>query len=46
MCSKPPVVGVSIRTSTGERRGFGASAPLSTRALSLHFVKAVGSMNS
>ena len=32
--SKPPVA-VSVRISTGERRSFGATAPLSTRASSL-----------
>ena len=31
--SKPPAA-VGVRISTGERHGFGASAPFSTRALS------------
>ena len=31
MCSKPPAVGVNMRISTGERRGFGASVPLSAK---------------
>ena len=31
-CCTPPVAGVSMRSSTGERRGSGASAPSSTRA--------------
>ena len=31
-CCTPPVAGVSMRSSTGERHGFGASAPSSTRA--------------
>ena len=41
MCSKPPA-GVSTRISTGERRGFDASALLSIRASSPHIVKAEG----
>ena len=32
--SKPPAA-VGVRISTGERRGFGVAAPLSTRASSL-----------
>ena len=34
MRSKPPAV-VSVYVSTGEKHGFGAAAPLSTRASSL-----------
>ena len=41
--SKPPVADDSIRTSTGERRGFGASAPLMTSASFLHIERAGGS---
>ena len=40
--SKLPAGGVDGGISTGERRGFGASAPSSTRALSLHLVRAGG----
>ena len=35
-----PIAGVSMPISTGERRGFGASALWSTRASSFHFTRA------
>ena len=34
--SKPPAVNNSMRTSTSGRIGFGASAPLLTRASPMH----------
>ena len=37
---RKPLAGVRTRISTGERRGFGASAPWSARASSLHFTAA------
>ena len=40
--SKPPAVNDSMRASTGGRYGFGASAPLLTRAASMHFSRAGG----
>ena len=43
--SKPPAA-VSVRISTGERHGFGAAAPLSTRTPSLQQGRARGSMES
>ena len=43
-CCKPPVV-VDVCISTGERGGFSASAPSSTRTSSLPSVTAEGSMN-
>ena len=44
-CSKPPA-DVHVRISTGERRGFGASAPSLTGASSLHLVRAECWVNS
>ena len=41
--SKPPAADDSMRTSTSGRCGFGASAPFSTRASSLHIERAGGS---
>ena len=43
--SKPPA-GVDVCISPGERHGFGASVPLSTKAPSLHIGRAGGSMES
>ena len=45
-CSKRPADVHVLRISTGERRGFGASAPSLTRASSLHLVRAECSVNS
>ena len=39
--NKPPAA-VGVRVSTSERHGFGASAPLSTRASFLHIGRAGG----
>ena len=39
--SKPPAA-VSVRISTGERHGFGTTAPLSTRTSSLEQARAGG----
>ena len=41
--NKPPAA-VSVRISTSEKHGFGASAPLSTRALSLQQGRVGGSV--
>ena len=38
--SKPPAADDSMRTSTGRRCGFGASAPSLTRAPSMNFLGA------
>ena len=37
--SKPPMADDSMRTSTGGRCGFGASAPSLTRASPMHFLE-------
>ena len=42
MDSKPPAVDVDVRISTGERHGFGASAPSPTRTSPLLIGRAGG----
>ena len=44
VCSRPPAC-ISMRISTGERRGFCISAPSSTRASLMYSVRAEGSVN-